>query len=403
MAIQQPIGSDSLNSPSHSKLHRVIAADNTAPDESLAVSADGAIKQKQIASSTTPASGENKLYFKSDDKLYKKDSAGAEVEVGAGSGDMLASVYDPTNITGDVFDMDNMIEGTNKILTSSERTILSNTSNTNTGDQDLTTYQLKPSEGAFIDGDKTKLSGIEALADVTDTANVTTAGALMDSEVTNLAQVKAFDTTDYAPSLGADDNYVTDAEKSALHGVNDANSSSATSAQGDTADAALPKAGGTMTGDILGAVSYGATGTRVTKVWAENIESTNAPTVGGVVVPTISSTNTLTNKRITKRVKTFTSDATPDIDSDDYDAVTITAQEVEITDVNVTGTPTNFQPLMFRIKDDGTEREIAWGSDFEAGGVALPDTTVAGKTLLVGFIWDSVDNKWAAEASSSRA
>ena len=213
MAIQQPIGTDSLNSPSHSKLHRVIAADNTAPDESLAVSADGAIKQKQIASSTTPASGENKLYFKSDDKLYKKDSAGAEVEVGAGSGDMLASVYDPTNITGDVFDMDNMIEGTNKILTSSERTILSNTSNTNTGDQDLTTYQLKPSEGAFIDGDKTKLSGIEALADVTDTANVTTAGALMDSEVTNLAQVKAFDTTDYAPSLGADDNYVTDAEK----------------------------------------------------------------------------------------------------------------------------------------------------------------------------------------------
>ena len=136
MAIQQPIGTDSLNSPSHSKLHRVIAADNTAPDESLAVSADGAIKQKQIASSTTPASGENKLYFKSDDKLYKKDSAGAEVEVGAGSGDMLASVYDPTNITGDVFDMDNMIEGTNKILTSSERTILSNTSNTNTGDQE---------------------------------------------------------------------------------------------------------------------------------------------------------------------------------------------------------------------------------------------------------------------------
>ena len=114
-------------------------------------------------------------------------------------------------------------------------------------------------------------------------------------------------------------------------------------------------------------------------------------------------TETLTNKRITKRVKTFTSDATPDIDSDDYDAVTITALAADITDVNVTGTPTNFQHLMFRIKDDGTEREIAWGSDFEAGGVALPDTTVAGKTLLVGFIYDSVDSKWACEASSSRA
>ena len=47
-------------------------------------------------------------------------------------------------------------------------------------------------------GDISKLAGIEASADVTDTANVTAAGALMDSEVTNLAQVKAFDSADYA-------------------------------------------------------------------------------------------------------------------------------------------------------------------------------------------------------------
>ena len=58
--------------------------------------------------------------------------------------------------------------------------------------------QQPPSEGAFANGDKTKLDGIEASADVTDTANVTSAGALMDSEVTNLAQVKAFDSSDYA-------------------------------------------------------------------------------------------------------------------------------------------------------------------------------------------------------------
>ena len=41
-------------------------------------------------------------------------------------------------------------------------------------------------------------TGVEDNADVTDTANVTAAGALMDSEVTNLAQVKAFDSSDYA-------------------------------------------------------------------------------------------------------------------------------------------------------------------------------------------------------------
>jgi hypothetical protein len=73
----------------------------------------------------------------------------------------------------------------------------------------------------FTDADHSKLNAIEASADVTDTTNVTAAGALMDSEVTNLAQVKAFDSSDYA-----------------------------TAAQGATADAALPKAGGAMTGAI---------------------------------------------------------------------------------------------------------------------------------------------------------
>ena len=45
--------------------------------------------------------------------------------------------------------------------------------------------QQPPTEGAFEDGDKTKLDGIETGADVTDTANVTAAGALMDPEVTD--------------------------------------------------------------------------------------------------------------------------------------------------------------------------------------------------------------------------
>jgi len=76
-------------------------------------------------------------------------------------------------------------------------------------------------DGRDVATDGTKLDGIEASADVTDTTNVTAAGALMDSEVTNLAQVKAFDSTDYA-----------------------------TAAQGVLAAAALPKSGGAMTGAI---------------------------------------------------------------------------------------------------------------------------------------------------------
>ena len=50
---------------------------------------------------------------------------------------------------------------------------------------------VKATTGTFLSADESKLDGIEASADVTDTANVTSAGALMDSELTNLAAVKA--------------------------------------------------------------------------------------------------------------------------------------------------------------------------------------------------------------------
>ena len=54
-----------------------------------------------------------------------------------------------------------------------------------------TAYESNANTNAFTDADHSKLDGIEASADVTDTANVTAAGALMDSELTSIASVKA--------------------------------------------------------------------------------------------------------------------------------------------------------------------------------------------------------------------
>ena len=100
-------------------------------------------------------------------------------------------------------------------------------------------------DGRDVATDGTKLDGIEASADVTDATNVTAAGALMDSEVTNLAQVKAFDSSDYA-----------------------------TAAQGSTADAALARSGGTMTGAITFAAgqAFSGDGSNLTNVAAASIE-----------------------------------------------------------------------------------------------------------------------------------
>ena len=70
---------------------------------------------------------------------------------------------------------------------------------------DAATFQLKPSEGAFVNGDKTKLDAIEPSADVTDTANVRGADALMDDELTDLSGVKGvtISTLQVKPSEGA--------------------------------------------------------------------------------------------------------------------------------------------------------------------------------------------------------
>ena len=119
----------------------------------------------------------------------------------------------------------------------------------------------------------------------------------------------------------------------------------------------------------------------------------------------LTGTETLTNKRITPRVLAITSSATPTINTDSYDAVTITALAEAITSftTNLSGNPTNFQKLIIRIKDNGTAQAITWGDSFEAKGVALPTTTVISKVLTVGFIYDTVTSKWGCVASCVEA
>lgn len=115
--------------------------------------------------------------------------------------------------------------------------------------------------------------------------------------------------------------------------------------------------------------------------------------------------NTIDNARVTPRVTSISSSATPTINTDVCDAVTITALAAAVTSMttNLTGTPVNFQKLTIRFKDNGTARAITWGASFEAKGVALPTTTVISKVLTVGFIYDTVTAKWGCVASVQEA
>jgi len=82
------------------------------------------------------------------------------------------------------------------VLTGAGATSISGTYPNFTITSTNTTYSVGDgglTEINFTSADNTKLDGIEASADVTDTANVTAAGALMDSELTSEASVKALD------------------------------------------------------------------------------------------------------------------------------------------------------------------------------------------------------------------
>lgn len=111
-------------------------------------------------------------------------------------------------------------------------------------------------------------------------------------------------------------------------------------------------------------------------------------------------TQTLSNKRTVPRVTTIVSSGTPTVNTDNCDAVEITALAANITSMttNLTGTPNNFDKLTVRIKDNGTSRTIAWGASFSNNGVALPTATVINKFLIVGFIWNGAT--WGCVASA---
>ncbi len=121
--------------------------------------------------------------------------------------------------------------------------------------------------------------------------------------------------------------------------------------------------------------------------------STGIHGVTGTIVGT-SDTQTLTNKRITPRVETIADSATPTPASDDQDMFTVTALAQAALFGAPTGTPTEGQKLIIRIKDNGTARLLSWNIIYRIIGVTLPTTTVISKTTYTGFIYNNVDSKW---------
>lgn len=112
-----------------------------------------------------------------------------------------------------------------------------------------------------------------------------------------------------------------------------------------------------------------------------------------------SSTTTFTNKRITKRVTSVASSATPTPNADTTDQYNVTALAAGAVFGAPSGTPTDGQALVIRIKDDGTARSLGFNAIYRAVGVVLPTTTVISKTLYLGCIYNSANSKWDVVAA----
>jgi len=143
----------------------------------------------------------------------------------------------------------------------------------------------------------------------------------------------------------------------------------------------------TGTGSNEIAIGANAVGTGANSTVIGNSSTTQATIFGAVTA------------RISPRVSTTTSSATPTINTDNTDQFGLTAQAVDITSftTNLSGTPTNGQKLWIYIVGTAA-RAITWGASFESSTATLPTTTVTTNRLDIGFVWNAATSKWRCVA-----
>lgn len=153
----------------------------------------------------------------------------------------------------------------------------------------------------------------------------------------------------------------------------------------------------------LGFITNAITALGFTPENVSNKQNSLTPDGTGVKYPTVDSINAGV---WTKQVIQITSSTAPTVNTTGYRRtfVDITAQAGNINlSTNLTGTPQNGDVLIYQIKDNGTARTIATGSNIEAKGDSVPTTTVISKRVNIGFTWDSTTSKWGCLSVSQES
>jgi hypothetical protein len=112
----------------------------------------------------------------------------------------------------------------------------------------------------------------------------------------------------------------------------------------------------------------------------------DAAGASAIAVTTIASSSTPTPTRTTTRTK-----------------LNITALAANATFGAPSGTPSDGDSLIIRVKDNGTARTLAFNAIYRALGVSLPTTTVISKTMYLAMIYNAADSKWDVLAVNNEA
>lgn len=167
------------------------------------------------------------------------------------------------------------------------------------------------------------------------------------------------------------------------------------------------------TGNYAGSASEGGAATTATALAADGADCSAGSFPLGVdasgasasctVAVGLTTTDTLTNKRVTERVGTVTDAATITPTGDDSDMYTVTALAQAATIAAPSGTPTNGQKLIIRLLDNGTSRALTWNSIYEVIGTTLPTATTLSKYTYVGCIYNNANSKWQVVVVTTQA
>jgi hypothetical protein len=113
---------------------------------------------------------------------------------------------------------------------------------------------------------------------------------------------------------------------------------------------------------------------------------------GGGAIFTIKSP--IVGKAIASRVGTIASSPTPTPNADAHDEFIVTALSEAAAFGAPTGAPSEGQPMIIRVRDNGSPQALGWHASYRAIGVTLPVETIPDKTLYIGQIYNAAEAVW---------